>query len=283
MPDIMTRCIRTDNFNAMKTRFLTILALLLLMVSFDASAQRGHIRPSRPSLDGKGEFFKGIGLTFGYANSIYRTVDLATDESTSSDMLHGFTAGISKDFTLLRHALYFQTGLNYIYQDDSRNETIKIPSTDLALRLVGDREEHYVSIPLRLKYDVHIADNVGLTFDAGPTLLMGLSSKYKYRARLSENAVTAVDYNLYNSKVSASGKSDIFNLEKWMRESGMYPKGRLGRGDVMLGASVGAHFFHLLEVRVGYDYGLLNRYRKEVADVYSMHRGQFTLSAGIRF
>ena len=68
-----------------------------------------------------------------------------------------------------------------------------------------------------------------------------------------------------------------------MKNSGMYPKGRLDRGDVMLGASVGAHFFHLLEVRIGYDYGLLNRYRNEVADVYSMHRGQFTLSAGIRF
>ena len=283
MLNIMIRCIRTDNYNAMKTRLLTILASLLMLVSFDVAAQRDHIRPSRPSLDGKGEFFKGVGLTFGYVNSLYRTVDLATDEPTNSGLLHGFTAGISKDFTLLRHALYFQTGINYIYQDDPRNETVKIPATDLALRVVGDREEHYAAIPLRLKYDVHVVDNVGLTFDAGPTLLMGLSSKFKYKTRLSENAVTAVDYDLYNGKSKVSSKSELFDMEKWMKESGMYPKGRLGRGDVMLGASVGAHFFHLLEIRIGYDYGLLNRYRKDVADVYSMHRGQFTLSAGIRF
>jgi hypothetical protein len=51
----------------------------------------------------------------------------------------------------------------------------------------------------------------------------------------------------------------------------------------MLGASVGAHFFHVLEVRLGYDWGLINRYRKDIADLYSMRRGQFTLSAGIRF
>ena len=267
----------------MKLRLLTILAALLVLASNDADAQRHGIRPSRPNVGNAGEFFKGVGLTFGYVNSNYRTVDLATDESTTTELLHGFTAGLTKDFTLLRHALYFQTGLNYIYQDDPRNETIRIPATDLALRLVGDREDHYLAIPLRLKYDVHIVDNIGLTFDAGPTLLMGLSSKYKYKARLSDTSITSVDYNLYSGKVKSSGPSTVFDLEEWMEESGMYPKGRIGRGDVMLGASVGAHFFHLLEVHIGYDYGLVNRYRKDVADIYSMHRGQFTLSAGIRF
>lgn len=267
----------------MKLRLLTILTALLVLASNNADAQRHNIRPSRPNVGNTGEFFKGVGLTFGYVNSNYRTVDLATDESTTTGLLHGFTAGLTKDFTLLRHALYFQTGLNYIYQDDPRNETIRIASTDLALRLVGDREEHHLAIPLRLKYDVHVLDNIGLTFDAGPTLLMGLSSKYKYKARLSDTSITSVDYNLYNGKVKSSGASSIFDLEDWMEDSGMYPKGRVGRGDVMLGASVGAHFFHLLEVRIGYDYGLVNRYKKDIADIYSMHRGQFTLSAGIRF
>lgn len=265
----------------MKIKLMTILAAILVMASFEAGAQRHDMRPSRPHADHSGEFFKGIGLTFGYVNSNYRTVDLATDEPTTTPLLHGFTAGITKDFTLLRHALYFQTGLNYIYQDDSRNKDIPMPGTDQALKLVGDREEHHLAIPIRLKYDIHLLDNVGLTFDAGPTLLMGLSSKYIYRARLSENSTTSVEYNLYNAKVKTAGDSAY--LESWMNQSGMYPKGRIGRGDVMLGASVGAHFFHLLEVRIGYDYGLTNRYRKDNADIYSMHRGQFTLSAGIRF
>ena len=265
----------------MKLRFLTIIVALCAFASLDADAQ--SMRPGRPGHAHSGaDAFRGIGLTFGYVNSNYRTLDLATDDATTSGLLHGFTLGLTKDFSLLPHALYFQTGLNYIYQNDPRNENYKIPLTDMSVRLVGDREEHHLGIPLRLKYDLHLLDRVGLTFDAGPTLLMGLSSKYQYKTKLEDN-VASVDYNLYNGQVKASGGSSFFDLEDWMQNSGMYPEGRLGRFDVMLGASVGAHFFHVLEVRIGYDYGLINRYRKEIADMYSMRRGQFTLSAGIRF
>ena len=265
----------------MKLRFLTIIVALCAFASFDADAQ--SMRPGRPGHAHSGaDAFRGIGLTFGYVNSNYRTLDLATDDVTTSGLLHGFTLGLTKDFSLLPHALYFQTGLNYIYQNDPRNENYKIPLTDMSVRLVGDREEHHLGIPLRLKYDLHLLDRVGLTFDAGPTLLMGLSSKYQYKTKLADS-VLAVDYNLYNQKITASGSSSLFDLEDWMAKSEMYPEGRLGRFDVMLGASVGAHFFHVLEVRIGYDYGLINRYRKEIADLYTMRRGQFTLSAGIRF
>ena len=265
----------------MKLRFLTIIVALCAFASFDADAQ--SMRPGRPGHAHSGaDAFRGIGLTFGYVNSNYRTLDLATDDVTTSGLLHGFTLGLTKDFSLLPHALYFQTGLNYIYQNDPRNENYKIPLTDMSVRLVGDREEHHLGIPLRLKYDLHLLDRVGLTFDAGPTLLMGLSSKYQYKTKLADS-VLAVDYNLYNQKITASGSSSLFDLEDWMAKSEMYPEGRLGRFDVMLGASVGAHFFHVLEVRIGYDYGRINRYRKEIADLYTMRRGQFTLSAGIRF
>ena len=265
----------------MKLRFLTVIVALCAFASLDADAQ--SMRPGRPGHAHSGaDAFRGIGLTFGYVNSNYRTLDLATDDATTSGLLHGFTIGLTKDFSLLPHALYFQTGLNYIYQNDPRNENYKIPLTDMSVRLVGDREEHHLGIPLRLKYDLHLLDRVGLTFDAGPTLLMGLSSKYQYKTKLEDN-VASVDYNLYNGKVEASGGSSFFDLEDWMQNSGLYPEGRLGRFDVMLGASVGAHFFHVLEVRIGYDYGLINRYRKEIADLYTMRRGQFTLSAGIRF
>lgn len=259
----------------MKLRFLTIIVALCAFASLHAEAQ--SIRPVRPGhAHGGADAFRGIGLTFGYVNSNYRTLDLATDDASTSGLLHGFTLGLTKDFSLLPHALYFQTGLNYIYQNDPRNENIP------GFRIVGDREEHHLGIPLRLKYDLHLLDRVGLTFDAGPTLLMGLSSKFKYKAKLSDHVV-GVDYNLYNGKIDSTGDASIFDLGGWMEDSGMYPEGRLGRFDVMLGASVGAHFFHVLEVRIGYDYGLINRYRKEVAELYSMRRGQFTLSAGIRF
>jgi hypothetical protein len=51
----------------------------------------------------------------------------------------------------------------------------------------------------------------------------------------------------------------------------------------MLGASIGADFFEVLEVRFGYDWGLINRYKKEMAQDLRMRRGQFNLSVAIRF
>ena len=274
----MKVCITTDDMTAMKRIASIALVALMLLASADVFAQGLQGRNRRGSYT-PGE--AGIGLTFGYANSSYRTRDRATDETENTGLLHGFTAGITKDFTLMPHALYFQTGLNYIYQNDPRNENVTVAGQ--AVKLVGDREEHYLGLPLRLKYDLHLVDNIGLTFDAGATLLLGLSSKYKYRTRFSDDEVASVDYSLYTGKVKSSGDGTVFDLEKWMEASGMYPEGNLGRFDVMLGASVGAHFFHILEVRAGYDWGVVNRYKKEVAEQYAMHRGQFTLSVGLRF
>ena len=123
----------------MKHRILAAALALLFIASFSAGAQ--NVRPARPGHHHGEGAFRGIGLTFGYVNSSYRTVDLATDEPVSSGLLHGFTAGLTKDFTLLPHALYFQTGLNYIYQNDPRNETVKVPAIDLAIRVVGPPSE----------------------------------------------------------------------------------------------------------------------------------------------
>ena len=63
----------------------------------------------------------------------------------------------------------------------------------------------------------------------------------------------------------------------------MLPEGALRRFDVMLGASIGADFFEFMEVRLGYDWGLINRYKKEIAQDLKMRRGQFNLSVAIRF
>lgn len=223
--------------------------------------------------------FDGVGLTFGYTNSSYRQVDLAADEPMSSAVLHGFKVGLTKDVTLIPDSFFFQFGLGYIFQNDSRDENLN----ELKIRLIGDREEHYMYLPIRLKYNLALVDDITLTFDAGPTLLMGLSSKFNYRTRLPDQTAVSASYNIFNGKVQSHGSSTLFNLEKWMQNSGMYPYGKVGRFDVMLGASVGAVFFDILEARVGYDWGLLNRYKGEIGEIYSLRRGQFTLAVGIRF
>lgn len=262
----------------MKRRVLLLCAAALLISSAVTAASRGHMHKPH-DFSPKTSFFNGVGVTFGYVNSSYMTLDLATDETVTSAMLHGFAAGLTKDFALLPGSLYFQTGLNYIYQNDSRNEDVDLLEVNV-LRLVGDREEHYLSIPLRIKYDLDVVPNIGVTFDAGPTVLMGLSSKLKYRTRLSDDDVLSATYDIFAGKPQSGGSSALL---AWMEGSGMCPYGKVGRFDVMLGASVGARFFDVLEFRIGYDYGLINRYMKELAEQYSLHRGQFTLSLGLRF
>lgn len=263
-------------------------ALMMLTTSLDAQSSRNS-RPSRPTRPTHHRphynrqpgtlFFDGFGINFGYTNSSYRHLDLAADEPISSAMLHGFTVGLTKDVTLLPDSFYFQFGVNYIFQNDNRDENLN----ELKIRLIGDREEHYLAIPVRLKFNLPLVPDIGLTIDAGPTMLIGLSSKFNYRTRLSDKTAMSSSYNIFNGKVESYGSSPVFNLEQWMADSGMFPYGKVGRFDVMLGASAGAHFFEILEARVGYDWGLINRYKGSTSEIYSLRRGQFTLSLGVRF
>ena len=62
--------------------------------------------------------------------------------------LDGFTLGLTKDFMLVPFALYFQTGLEYYYQNDANDENVRVPASDLVARVVGDRTEHFLGIPV---------------------------------------------------------------------------------------------------------------------------------------
>lgn len=265
----------------MKRKFMIVLSALVIFSVVDIDAQeysqsRHHRRHQLSA--------HGLGIDFGYIHSSYRTTDWATDEVETSAGLDGFKIGLTKDFRLIPETLYFQLGLNYIYQNDARNENISVQGFDKGLRIVGDRTEHFVALPVRLKYTYGITDLIGISIDAGPTLMMGLSSKMKYRTRFEDGESTAVTYNIYRGEMDTSlNTGDKFDLEDWMNNTGMLPEGRLKRFDVMLGASVGADFYDMLEVRIGYDWGLINRYRKDLSDDLKMRRGQFTLSVGVRF
>lgn len=260
----------------MKKVILTTIAAILLA----APAYSQPMRPRRAVSPAA----HGLGFNFGYVHSSYRTTDWATDEVETSAGLDGFTAGLTKDFRLIPGALYFQTGINYIYQNDARNENVTAAGFDTGIRIVGDRTEHYLSIPIRLKYTLPITDRIGLGLDFGPTLLGGLSSKMKYRTRFADGEVSSLTYNIYKGEVkTADLPGGNWNLGEWVNETGMLPEGALRRFDVMLGASIGADFFEVLEVRLGYDWGLINRYEKEIAQDLKMRRGQFNLSVAIRF
>ena len=262
----------------MKIRYAIAIAALMLVASAAASAQgpmhRPNMRPQHPAV-------KGFGLEFGYVHSSYRTRYWETDESEKSGGLDGFVLGVTKDFMLVPRTLYFQTGVNYLYQNDHRKDDSRNRPA-LVSRMVGDRTEHYLDIPVKLKYTYPLTYNIGLAAEVGPTMLFGLSSKMDYKAKTSLGTAS-MSYNYYNAKTKVSDGVETIDFGSWMAANGMLPEGKFRRFDVMLGASLGADFFDVLEVRLGYDWGLVNRYKGEVANDFNMKRGQFTLTAGVRF
>ena len=62
-----------------------------------------------------------------------------------------------------------------------------------------------------------------------------------------------------------------------------FPETRYRRADVQLGASAGVRFFEILEAQIGYDWGLVNKYKGETLDDLKMRRQQFYISVGLRF
>ena len=263
----------------MKHRIAIAVAALMMIASYGLSAQN-HMH-HRPSFRPQNPAVQGFGLNFGYVHSSYKTTEWATDEKERSAGLDGFVIGVTKDFMLVPRTLYFQAGVNYIYQNDHKKDDPKTRPA-LVTRMVGDWTEHYLDIPVKIKYTYPLTYNIGLAAEFGPSFLMGLSSKMEYHAKTSLGTASA-SYNYYNAKSKVASGSETIDVGSWMAANGMLPEGKIRRFDVLLGASVGADFFDVLEVRLGYDWGLVNRYKGEVANDFNMKRGQFTLIAGVRF
>ena len=184
-----------------------------------------------------------------------------------------FRIGLNKDFTLVPHALYFQTGLDYIYLNAAKDKSIA------SLKIIGDRTEHALSIPLRLKYLVPVSDKIKVGVDAGPSLVCGLSSKLKYRTRLNENSTAFYIYDYHSGKTKVESMPPA--VQEWA--DAQQPWTSLRRLDVQLGAAVAAEFLDVLEAKVGCDFGLINNYKGQLSDAYKMRQGQFYLAVGLRF
>ena len=259
----------------MKRFFSVIVALVMLAGATSASAQ-GHRHGHRGHHDVY-SVADGLGISFGYVHSAYRLSDWATDEVETMDGLDGFNTGLTKDFPLIDQALYLQTGLAYTYQNDSRN------MSESVVRLVGDWGEHFISIPIKVKYEVPVMDGLNVFVMGGPSLVAGLSSSMKYRARvdvLGESVNAAISYNFFNGKVRTNDGMPDF-LQKAIEQQ--FPEARYRRSDMQLGLSAGVRLFEVLEAQIGYDWGLVNKFRGETIDDLKMRRQQFYISVGVRF
>ncbi len=255
----------------MKKLITTLIAIVMLVGINDASARssrpyRPHHRPDVRTIT------NGLGVSFGYVHSAYRLSDWATDKVRTDAALNGFNIGLTKDFSLIYNTLYLQTGLVYTYQNSSNNKY-----TDDKVRIIGDRNEHFMSIPLKVKFEFPIVnDRMRVFVMAGPTIEEGLSAKMKYRATVG-NDNSAVSYNYYNARIRSNNNL----LDKYVEST--FPETRYRRFDVQFGASAGVKFLNMFEAQIGYDWGLINKLKGDTIDDLRLKRQQFYISVGIRF
>ena len=232
----------------MKSYFkLIAIAVAIFAASIEASAQ--------------------FGVNISYMNSNARPVQW----SDAKNQTNGFTVGIDNELKLIGNFLSIQPGL--YYQHLLASEDI----VDLGSQLYAKNtySDYFLAIPLHVKLGFNILPNKMLRVYvfAGPTFEIGLKSADK----LSIAGEGEISYNYYTGKLSSSS-DEITDI---VASSGLFPDQKVyGRFDVMVGGGVGIQVIRFLDIKVGYDYGLVNRYRKEMDK--TVNRGQFYVGVGVR-
>lgn len=230
--------------------------LLLLIFPLSASAQPG--------------------IRIGYTNS---THVLRTEQEKEKMNADGMTAGLTYDFRLHKDT-YLRTGLMYSFQwySDSYSQDVTIgPDMVSGINANEHMIEHNVHLPIYLRQEIEmIPEILSFTMSLGPTLSYGISSETKITMFgvldsdfRYDNYTGNLEYTYfpYDDSVKES-------MSEQFRETAMLQK----RMDISLGGSIGLNIIRQIELEIGYDLGLLNRYRDQKDMIYHRDCFRFTLS-----
>lgn len=191
-----------------------------------------------------------LGVGVGY--NLLNTTTTVADESERSS-LNGFYIETEYNFNLLDEqwgTLGIQPGIRYTFAGESEKAELYGEKVRLSVA------EHYLDIPVQVKYGYEvISSKLNINAFAGPVFSIGLASIIKGS---TDDSVV---------KANAYKDSDY------------------GRFDLKIGVGVGVDLFENLNVKVGYNFGLLNRYTGEQIDEYKykIHTGVFYVGVGYNF
>lgn len=196
--------------------------------------------------DAKAQFGVGVGY------NLLNTTTTIADES-EDDSLNGFYIEATYGFNLLNGnwgTLGIEPGLRYTFGGETEHEEI------FGIKTRASFTEHYLDIPVHVKYGIDIIPSaLNIHAFAGPVFSVGLASTLKATA-----GDTTVKTNNYED-------SDY------------------GRFDLKIGVGAGVTIAERVNVKVGYNFGMLNRYTGEqVKDFkYKTHTGVLYVGAGFNF
>jgi hypothetical protein len=192
-----------------------------------------------------------IGVGLGY-NLLTTTATMA-DES-EDDSLNGFYLEATYDFNFLNKnwgSLGLQPGVRYTFAGESDSDEVA------GVKAKESFTEHYLDVPVNVKYSYEIIPTTLKAYAfAGPVFSLGLASNLKAGA-----GDTSVKTNNYKDT-------------------------EYGRFDIKLGLGAGVTLAEKLNVKLGYNIGMLNRYTGEQISKdykYKTHTGVFYLGVGFNF
>lgn len=167
----------------------------------------------------------------------------------------GFFAGASYTCNIA-NGLDVNTGLyyNYLTSSDSDSADILGIPTGYDLKL----NEHYISLPVNLRFGTFIGDGIKVFAFAGPSLSYCVSSTTRYNVSVNLPIIGNI------------GKEDTLN--NFELDEDLKPF------DVLVGGGLGTEIQGLVRIQAGYRYGLLDR---DGGEDSSLHRSE--IFAGVSF
>lgn len=245
----------------MKTsgKFIFLVPLLAL-VCFEASAR--------------------FGIGGGYMFSANQT-KMNGEKKTESLSTNGFYVGVYRDMNIIGEAFSLRPGL--YYQHLLRTEDIQSPLPNF--KITNTYLDNFLGIPVHLKGAVNLLPGIlKLYVFAGPTFEVGLSSRDQLSIR-GNNAIDdmvdgKITYNYYTRKVKSSSLS---NSQSEIYDDYLPSEAHYRRFDIMMGGGIGLEIVRFIDFKIGYDYGLVNRFKGDLADAGKVNREQFYVGLAVRF
>lgn len=217
--------------------------------------------------------FAQTGIGVGFANSISK-ISVEGVEGSEKVGTNGFYIGADYDIRIFK-GLSVRPGIYYTYLTDQATEQIKTVGD---LKVKEAFEEHFLNVPVHVKYSFRIIPDVFHVYlFAGPTFDVGFNSVQKISVGgnfLGKEISGNVKYNYYTGKMKSDFEDNVNDV---LDIDGV----KYNRLDVLLGGGIGIQAVKFLDVKIGYDYGLVDRFKP--SDKGSLHRGQFYAGIGIRF
>ena len=196
--------------------------------------------------DAKAQFGVGVGY------NLLNTTTTIADES-EDDSLNGFYIEATYGFNLLNGnwgTLGIEPGFRYTFAGEAEEEDV------FGIKTRASFTEHYLDIPVHVKYGIEIIPSaLNIHAFAGPVFSVGLASSLK-----------------------ASTNNTVLKTDN-------YEDSNYGRFDLKIGVGAGVTIVERFNVKVGYNFGMLNRYTGEQVDgyKYKTHTGVLYVGAGINF